>query len=82
MTHSVTGNRSFHGVFHATTDIAAIARSIVVPFYNEEGCVQSVLSEIRAAQPLAEIIAVDDGSKDRTWAVDHCYSRDQRSPPR
>lgn len=41
--------------------------SIVVPFYNEEDCVEFVLQEIREAQPDAEVIAVDDGSKDRTW---------------
>lgn len=40
--------------------------SIVVPFYNEEGCVLQVLQEIRAAQPEAEIVAVDDGSRDNT----------------
>lgn len=42
--------------------------SIIVPFYNEEECVTEVLEEILAAQPGAEIIAVDDGSKDETWA--------------
>lgn len=41
--------------------------SIVVPFYNEEDCVEFVLREIREAQPNAEVIAVDDGSTDRTW---------------
>lgn len=43
--------------------------SIVVPFYNEEECVEFVLREIVACQPHAEIIAVDDGSKDRTWEL-------------
>lgn len=41
--------------------------SIVVPFYNEEECVEFVLREIVACQPGAEIVAVDDGSSDRTW---------------
>ncbi len=41
--------------------------SIVVPFYNEADCVAFVLSEIRACQPDAELIAVDDGSADGTW---------------
>jgi len=40
--------------------------SIVVPFYNEEECVRQVLQEIREVQPEAEIIAVDDGSTDKT----------------
>ncbi len=45
------------------------SRSIVIPFYNEEACVRSVLEEIRVCQPDAEIIAVDDGSRDGTWGV-------------
>jgi dolichol-phosphate mannosyltransferase len=40
--------------------------SIIVPFYNEEECVVDVLDEVRAACPDAEIIAVNDGSKDKT----------------
>lgn len=43
--------------------------SIVVPFYNEEACADAVLREIAACQPGAEIIAVDDGSRDRTWEI-------------
>lgn len=43
--------------------------SVVVPFYNEEECVEFVLREIIASQPEAEIIAVDDGSSDRTWEI-------------
>ncbi len=44
-------------------------RSIIIPFYNEEACVRTVLDEVRACQPDAEIIAVDDGSADRTWEM-------------
>jgi dolichol-phosphate mannosyltransferase len=44
-------------------------RSIIIPFYNEEACARFVLDEVRACQPNAEIIAVDDGSRDGTWAV-------------
>ena len=44
-------------------------RSIIIPFYNEEACARFVLDEVRACQPNAEIIAVDDGSCDGTWAV-------------
>jgi dolichol-phosphate mannosyltransferase len=43
--------------------------SIVVPFYNEEECVEFVLQEIVACQPGAEVVAVDDGSSDRTWEI-------------
>ncbi|MFT3830750.1 MAG: glycosyltransferase family 2 protein [Opitutaceae bacterium] len=42
--------------------------SIVIPFFNEEENVQAVLEEVRRAQPQAELIAVDDGSSDTTWA--------------
>lgn len=47
-------------------------RSIIIPFYNEEACVRFVLDEVRASQPDAEIIAVDDGSRDRTWEMICC----------
>lgn len=47
-----------------------LACSLVIPFYNEAECVQSVLHEACAAmQDLGfehEVIAVDDGSKDAT----------------
>jgi dolichol-phosphate mannosyltransferase len=45
------------------------ALSVVIPFYNEAGCAGEVLSEVRRAQPDAEIVAVDDGSTDGTDAV-------------
>ena len=41
--------------------------SIVIPFFNEEECVEFVLREIVENQPGAEIVAVDDGSTDSTW---------------
>jgi len=41
--------------------------SLVIPFYNEEENVELVLREAMEAQPKAEIIAVDDGSRDGTW---------------
>ena len=40
--------------------------SVVVPFYNEVGCVEEVVTEIKRTQPEAEIVAVDDGSTDGT----------------
>jgi dolichol-phosphate mannosyltransferase len=45
------------------------ALSIVIPFFNEEENVAAVLAEVRQAQPHAEIVAVDDGSRDGTWAA-------------
>ena len=43
--------------------------SLVIPFYNEEENVSAVIAEARSAVPGAEIIAVDDGSQDRTPAL-------------
>lgn len=40
--------------------------SIVIPFYNEEDNVQNVVLETRQTNPEAEIIAVNDGSSDKT----------------
>jgi dolichol-phosphate mannosyltransferase len=40
--------------------------SIIIPFYNEELNVESVLKETRQSNPDAEIIAVNDGSADTT----------------
>ena len=40
--------------------------SLVIPFFNEEENVSAVIAEARGAVPGAEIIAVDDGSRDRT----------------
>lgn len=41
--------------------------SIVIPFYNEEENVLPVLHEILERHPDAEVVAVDDGSRDLTW---------------
>jgi len=41
--------------------------SIVIPFFNEQENVEAVLAEVRRAQPDAELVAVDDGSRDATW---------------
>lgn len=43
--------------------------SIVLPFYNEEEACKGVLEEIVNLHPQAEIIAVNDGSTDRTWEI-------------
>ncbi len=42
--------------------------SIVIPFYNEADNVIAVLQEVLRFQPSAEVIAIDDGSNDSTWA--------------
>jgi len=47
--------------------------SIVIPVYNEEENVEPLIGEIETVMAVAatnyEIVAVDDGSKDRTFAV-------------
>lgn len=42
--------------------------SVVVPFFEEGAIVDSVLDELRSCLPRAEIVAVDDGSRDDTWS--------------
>src|SRR5262245_19638811 len=42
--------------------------SVVVPFYEEGPLVDDVLAELRSRLPRAEIVAIDDGSRDDTWA--------------
>jgi glycosyltransferase involved in cell wall biosynthesis len=41
----------------------------IVPAFNEEGSLGTVLEEIRAADPELEIVVVDDGSTDATASV-------------
>ena len=43
--------------------------SLIIPFYNEEENISAVIAEARRAVPGAEIIAVNDGSHDRTPAL-------------
>jgi len=42
---------------------------IVIPAYNEEESIAEVISRVRKACPEAEVIVVDDGSKDRTAEI-------------
>lgn len=41
--------------------------SIVIPFFDEEESAGWVLEEVVRLYPEAEVIAVDDGSRDETW---------------
>jgi glycosyltransferase involved in cell wall biosynthesis len=42
---------------------------VVLPAYNEEQSIHSVVEEIRRSLPSADILVVDDGSTDRTGAI-------------
>ena len=39
---------------------------IIIPAYNEEGSVSRVIENIRRDVPDADILVVNDGSRDRT----------------
>jgi glycosyltransferase involved in cell wall biosynthesis len=42
---------------------------IIIPAYNEEECLPGVMQDLRNHAPDADILVVDDGSRDRTAAV-------------
>lgn len=57
--------------------------SVVAPAHNEEGNLRKLHEEVaRALDPLAlswELVIVDDGSRDRTWAeIESLHRHDQR----
>ncbi len=41
----------------------------IIPAYNEQGALESIVKEIRTADPAIDILVVNDASKDRTLAV-------------
>jgi glycosyltransferase involved in cell wall biosynthesis len=41
--------------------------SVVVPVYNEEATVLTVLEKVLSQRPVQEVIVVDDASSDNTW---------------
>ena len=49
------------------------AISVIAPVYNEEGCLHELCRRLRESlEPITrdyEIVMVDDGSRDRSWAV-------------
>ena len=52
----------------------SVPLSIVVPCYNEEGCLAELHRRLSAAARAAagdayEIVLINDGSKDRTWPI-------------
>lgn len=54
----------------STADRGDWRLSVLIPAYNEESTIASVLAKVRALGPLVhEVIVVDDGSTDQTAAV-------------
>lgn len=45
------------------------ALSVMMPAYNEERTVESMLGHVLQRPEVGEVIVVDDGSKDRTWEI-------------
>jgi glycosyltransferase involved in cell wall biosynthesis len=47
----------------------------MMPVYNEERTLETILSHVLARPEVGEVIAVDDGSTDRTWSILEMASR-------
>jgi len=51
--------------------------TILVPVYNEERTLVSIMNALAEKCPDAQIVYVDDGSKDRSKTILHSYARPQ-----
>jgi glycosyltransferase involved in cell wall biosynthesis len=45
------------------------ALSVMMPIYNEEPTLENILEHVLAQPEVGEVIAVDDGSSDRSWGI-------------
>src|SRR5438874_180929 len=43
--------------------------SVMMPVYNEERTLETIVGHVLARPEVGEVIAVDDGSQDRTWQI-------------
>jgi len=43
--------------------------SVMMPIYNEERTLATILGHVLARPEVGEVLAVDDGSKDRSWEI-------------
>jgi dolichol-phosphate hexosyltransferase len=43
--------------------------SVMMPIYNEERTLETILAHVLARPEVGEVIAVDDGSTDRSWEI-------------
>ncbi|HKN19261.1 MAG TPA: glycosyltransferase family 2 protein, partial [Dissulfurispiraceae bacterium] len=42
---------------------------VIIPAYNEEGCIEGVIKDIRDHFPAGDIVVINDGSQDDTSAI-------------
>jgi glycosyltransferase involved in cell wall biosynthesis len=58
------------------------ALGVMMPIYNEEQTLQKILEHVLAQPQVGEVIAVDDGSRDRSWEIlTQVAARDPRVRP-
>jgi glycosyltransferase involved in cell wall biosynthesis len=58
------------------------ALSVMMPVYNEERTLRIILDHVLDRPEVGEVIAVDDGSKDRSWEIlTEVAARDRRVRP-
>src|SRR5205085_10659530 len=43
--------------------------SVMMPIYNEERTLHTILAHVLARPEVGEVIAVDDGSRDASWEI-------------
>jgi glycosyltransferase involved in cell wall biosynthesis len=56
--------------------------SVMMPIYNEERTLPTILTHVLERPEVGEVIAVDDGSRDRSWELlTEIAARDQRVRP-
>jgi len=53
-------------------EICRMKISCVIPVFNEEDTIVSVIKNVKKVQSINEIIVVDDGSKDQTYTLAQC----------
>jgi dolichol-phosphate hexosyltransferase len=56
--------------------------SVMMPIYNEERTLETILHHVLDRPEVGEVVAIDDGSKDRSWEIlNDVAARDQRVRP-
>ncbi|HYW26473.1 MAG TPA: glycosyltransferase family 2 protein [Terriglobales bacterium] len=64
------------------TDQARGLLSVMMPIYNEERTLETILRHVLDRPEVGEVVAVDDGSADRSWAIlTEIAARDRRVRP-